>query len=150
MNETSTGGPLPSRHVFLHELVKLAAGTKVRCLGCVVDYEISTASLILEHAFPQSTIPVPQASLDVGLVLESLKFDDLQRGSWLNVIGYVRRPERREKKTRSTTDGVKSAAVPTIEAIVVWSAGAIKVADYEAALLSHKEARKDCEVPVVA
>jgi hypothetical protein len=69
--------------------------------------------------------------------LESIKGHDLQRGSWLNIIGYVRKPEQRQKKTTSSnTEDVKIAAIPIVQAIIVWDAGAIKVADYEAALVS--------------
>jgi hypothetical protein len=33
MSDLPTGGPLPSKHVFLYELAKLPGGSKVRFLG---------------------------------------------------------------------------------------------------------------------
>ena len=105
----------------------------------MLDYDVSTASLLLEHTFPQSATPVPTASVNVRLVLESTKADDLQTGSWLNVIGYVRKPVQRRKKANSSTNEAKTAAVPVVQAILVWGAGAIKVAEYEAALVSQRE-----------
>jgi hypothetical protein len=114
----------------------------------VVDYEVSTGSLLLEHAFPQPLLPTPKASVDVRLVLESIKAHDLQRGSWLNIIGYVRKPEQRQKKpTNSDTDEVRMASLPIVQAIVVWDAGAIKVADYEAALVRQREIKGAAELP---
>lgn len=116
----------------------------------VVDYEVSTGSLFLEHSFPQHELPTPKASVDVRLVLEAIKAHDLQRGGWLNVIGYVRKLEQRQKKTTSSkTDDVKITVAPIVEAIVVWGAGAIKVADYEEALVRQREIKGAAELPAM-
>ena len=90
--------------------------------------------------------PTPQASVDVRLVLESIKARDLQKGSWVNVIGYVRKPEQRQKKTNSpNTNDIKKAALALVQAILVWGAGAIKVADYEAALISFRDVKRGAD-----
>jgi Telomere capping, CST complex subunit len=115
-----------------------------------VDYEVSTGSLHLEHAFPQHVLPTPKATVDVRLVLEAIKAHDLQGGSWLNIIGYVRKPEQRQKKTtRPNIDDVKIVAIPIVQAIIVWGAGAIKVPDYEAALVSQREVKGAAELPAM-
>lgn len=119
-------------------------------LYSVVDYEVSTGSILLEHAFPQQMLPTPTVSVDVQLVLESIKAPDLQRCSWLNVIGYVRKSEQRRKKTSNpSADDIKRAPIPTVQAINIWSAGAIRVGDYEAALINQREKKAAVEVPVV-
>jgi hypothetical protein len=113
-----------------------------------VDYEVSTGTLLLEHAFPQQVLPTPKASVDIRLVLESIKAHDLQRGSWLNIMGYVRKSEQRRKKpTNSETEEPNMAGLPIVQAIVVWSAGAIKVADYEAALVRQRGMMGAAEFP---
>jgi hypothetical protein len=105
---------------------------------------------MLEHAFPQQMRPTPTVSVDLQLVLESIKAPDLQRGSWLNVIGYVRKSEQRYKKPGNpSADDIKRVPIPTVQAIIVWDAGAIRVGDYEAALTSQREMRAAVEVPVV-
>ena len=119
-------------------------------LCSVVDYEVSTGSILLEHAFPQQMLPPPTVSVDVQLVLESINAPDLQRCSWLNVIGYVRKSEQRRKRTSNpNTDDIKRAPIPIVQAINIWSAGAIRVGDYEAALTNQREKKAAVEVPVV-
>jgi hypothetical protein len=109
-------------------------------LFSVVNYEVSTGFLLLEYSFQQNILPTPQASVDVRLVLESVNAHDLQRGSWLNIIGYLRRPEQRQKKTTSSnTNDIQRPEIPIVQAIIVWSAGAIKVENYETALISQRE-----------
>jgi hypothetical protein len=94
--------------------------------------------------------PTPTVSVDLQLVLESIKVPDLQRGSWLNVIGYIRKSEQRYKKTGNpSADDIRRVPVPNVQAIIVWDAGAIRVGDYEAALTSQREKRAAVEVPVV-
>jgi hypothetical protein len=116
-------------------------------LFSVVNYEVSTGFLLLEYGFQQSILPTPQASVDVRLVLESINAHDLQRGSWLNIIGYLRKPEQRQKKTTSSnTDNIQRPEIPIVQAIIVWSAGAIKVANYETALVSQREMKQAVDV----
>ncbi|OAX80266.1 hypothetical protein ACJ72_05408 [Emergomyces africanus] len=82
--------PLPATRVFLSEIPRLPSGSKVRFLGCVSSYNISIGSLTLDHNYPITSRPIPSISVDVNLLLESLKATDLQVGSWLNVLGYIR------------------------------------------------------------
>jgi hypothetical protein len=103
--------------------------------------------LLLEHGFQQDKLPTPQAAIDVQLVLESMKAHDLQRGSWLNIIGYLRKPEQRQKKAiSSNTNNIQKSEIPIVQAIIVWGAGAIKVANYETALVSQRETKQAVDV----
>jgi hypothetical protein len=127
----------------------VAAVTDIK-LYSVVKYGVSTGSIMLEHAFPQQMCPTPTVLVDLQLVLESLKVPDVQRGSWLNVIGYVRKSEQRYKKTGNpSADDVRRGPIPNVQAIIVWDAGAIRVGDYEAALTSQREKRAAIEGLVV-
>ena len=126
----------------------MAAVTDIK-LCSVVKYGVSTGSIMLEHAFPQQMRPTPTVSVDLQLVLESLKVPDLQRGNWLNVIGYVRKSEQRFKKTGNPgADDIGRVPIPNVQAVIVWDAGAIRVGDYEAALTSQREKRAAVEGPV--
>jgi hypothetical protein len=49
-----------------------------------------------------------------------------QVGAWVNVIGYV----RQNTEMRSTSKHRASL----VDAVLIWSAGAIKLEDYEAAV----------------
>jgi hypothetical protein len=115
-----------------------------------VNYEVSTGFLLLEYGFRQDILPTPQASIDVRLVLESINAHDLQRGSWVNIIGYLRKPEQRQKKsTSSNTNNIQTPEIPIVQAIIVWGAGAIKVASYETALVSQRNIKQavDAQAP---
>lgn len=61
----------------------------------VSRYSVSSGTLVLEHNYrhaPQSssTRSPPHVAVDVNLLLGDMSHTDVQIGSWLNVIGYVR------------------------------------------------------------
>jgi hypothetical protein len=89
----------------------------------VKSYNHSTAVLTLEHNFPERN--GHQALVDVNLLLETLKSSDTCLGEWLNVVGYVTLPHPEEKTAAHSTH---------IQAIMVWSAGAVKLNEYEMGL----------------
>jgi hypothetical protein len=129
------------------EIIRLWTTAANSKLFSVVNYEVSTGSLLLEYGFPQGVLPTPQASIDVRLVLESINAHDLQRGSWVNIIGYVRRPEQRQKRTiSSNANNTQKPEIPIVQAIIVWGAGAIKVADYETALVNQREMKQAVDI----
>ena len=112
-----------------------------------MNYEVSTGFLLLEYGFRQDILPTPQASVDVRLVLESTNAHDLQRGSWVNVIGYLRKPEQRQKKSTSlNSNNIQRPEIPIVQAIIAWGAGAIKVANYETALVSQRKMKQAVDV----
>lgn len=55
-----------------------------------------------------------------------LNVETTQVGAWVNVIGYV----RQDTETQSTSN-LKAS---TVDAVLIWSAGAIKLEDYEPAV----------------
>ncbi|KAL3477884.1 CST complex subunit Ten1 [Aspergillus californicus] len=91
-------GPLPSRRVFLSDIPSLMADAKVRFLGCVKTYRISTGHLVLEHNYPRvrKTHQKPKQepasiSVDINVLLDTVTWEELCVGAWINVVGYVRR-----------------------------------------------------------
>ncbi|KAF7512757.1 hypothetical protein GJ744_000324 [Endocarpon pusillum] len=143
-----THGPLPSRHIFLHEIAKQPTATKVRFLGCVASYDVLTALLVLEHAYPQDLPQVPRVSVDLSLVLESLRPDQLQSGTWLNIIGYVSKCA--PTKNRVPVPGRMSMGTgrSSIQALVVWNAGALRIGDYEKILSQQQNMRKQLQTEI--
>ena len=141
-------GPLPTRLVFLSDLPTQARGTKIRFLGCVTRYMVSTGIMELQHAYPPPPHTPTVALVDVNVVLESLKREDMQLGAWVNVMGYVgevlregkRGQENGQRKTvlaKKKEDGVPGgprAVRVRVQAIMLWSAGAVKIGEYEGSL----------------
>ncbi|OJD10998.1 hypothetical protein AJ78_08137 [Emergomyces pasteurianus Ep9510] len=150
--------PPPATRVFLSEIPKLPPGSKIRFLGCVSSYNISIGSLILEHNYPITSQPIPSISVDVNLLLESLEATDLQVGSWLNVLGYIR--ERLQPETLSSAfnklahlshRNLSSPSEVTrstyVEAVMVFSADAIHLGEYERVLQDWVDADKRIKRP---
>lgn len=110
--------------------------------------------MTLQHVFPKSLVPPAAAVVDVNLLLSTLQTTDTQVGEWVNVIGYVESTNgacdaRRQQLHGESAQqqGGKEAARRTrgvyrVQAIMLWSAGAVRITDYERAL----EERKRLEV----
>ena len=89
------------------------------------------------------------ALVDVNLLLSTLKTTDTQVGEWVNVIGYLElsneaSTSRQQQRgvERAQKRGGKMTRVYGVQAIMLWSAGALRIADYERVL----EERKRLEV----
>ncbi|CAD0094138.1 unnamed protein product, partial [Aureobasidium vineae] len=122
----SHSSPLPSRLCAISQLSTLRPGDKVRFLGMyqsVNQYHESAALLSLFHNFSSSQNQ-QTTQVDISQLLDTIDHQDLQIGAWLNVIGYV---TPATSKSRSK-----------IQAIIVWSAGAINLQQYENALISRQ------------
>jgi Telomere capping, CST complex subunit len=81
--------------------------------------------------------------VDITLILESVKSEMLQPGTWLNIIGYRfnEAPPRRVRVLRSeSAEG--NTQMGSVQAVLVWSAGALRIADYEKILLQQYETGK--------
>ncbi|KAL4761641.1 nuclear telomere cap complex subunit Ten1 [Aspergillus foveolatus] len=123
-------GPSPSTRAFLADIPSLPADSKVRFLGCVKTYNISTGRLVLEHNYPRTKKPKqpkqdpPSVSVDVNAVLETVTWEELCVGAWVNVIGYVRR-EPGQNLGGEPSDSVY------VDAVVVFPAGAVDLGEYE-------------------
>lgn len=139
MAATSSNGPVPSKHVFIHQLAKQECNTKVRFLGCAIDYDDSTGRLIVEHKYPRDTsskLPM-RAIVDINLLLDTIKTDALPTGSWINIIGYLQHTSL--PKTRVSSSGRRRTVqdLPRVQAILMWNAGAVRVEEYEKTLEDH-------------
>lgn len=83
--------------------------------------------------------------MDVTLLLETLAGTDTQVGEWLNVIGYViaagdgpsAGTAGREGGARGRDDAGGKVLV-RIQAILLWSAGSVKIGEYERALTERQ------------
>jgi hypothetical protein len=92
-------------------------------IPCSVDaYVVQTATLHLRHNYPTSE-PPKTVQVNIRILLESIKRNELEIGSWVNVIGYV---ERTKDKGIS------------VQAIAVWDAGNIDLNAYESAIDARK------------
>ena len=75
----------------------------------------------------------------MNLVLETAKRDVAQDGVWLNVIGYVRTDST--AATRPQNEVPEGGPLPMVQAVLIWSAGAIDVKSYEETLQQQSEIR---------
>ena len=69
--------------------------------------------------------------MDIELLLETLKREDVQIGEWVNVIGYVQQGVEGEGKTAAAG---KDSTQVRVQAVMLWSAGRINLREYEKAL----------------
>ena len=102
----------------------------------VEDYDTSTATLILFHNAPSSP-PQIRAKVNVDLLVSSLKQEDTTVGEWLNVIGYVN--DHQNFNTENQVARSVELVEVKIQAIMIWSAGSVKLADYERALQQRED-----------
>lgn len=132
--------PEPSHLVLFNQVHVQHPGTKIRVLACVHEYKIDTGTLVLkgeyEYAVTASSSSIIFASIDN--VLESIKSDLLQVGAWVNIVGYVKPPTQITLPSKRRRESSKMLSVPTLEVLVIWSAGAIKLSDYQSAMRSRQ------------
>jgi hypothetical protein len=87
--------------------------------------------LTLEHNHPPEN--KLKALVDIELVLRSIKSYETRIGEWVNVVGYVVAPKL---EPSSRPNGVQSEV--RIQAILLWSAGPLKIDRYEESLEQRK------------
>ncbi|GAB7343557.1 hypothetical protein MBLNU457_1565t1 [Dothideomycetes sp. NU457] len=132
-----------ARLIFLSDLPSLDKGTKVRFLACVDGYDISTATLTVRHNYPSSAT-IPRVYVSIELALETTTKKETDVGAWINVVGTVVDSSQVEavvqggskagrRRSRSRSRGI------TVQATLVWSAGNIKLDDYEKAVEFRKQ-----------
>ncbi len=86
--------------------------------------------------------------MNVNLLLSTLKPTDTQVGEWVNVIGYVAVPlVHHSKAERKTTAEAAKRVTVFLQAIMLWSAGSIKLGDYERVLDECKEVGRRLRIP---
>ncbi|KAL2866746.1 nuclear telomere cap complex subunit Ten1 [Aspergillus lucknowensis] len=146
-------GPLPSTRVFLSDIPSLPADSKVRFLGCVKTYHISTGHLVLEHNYPRVKVPQsnrtqgpPSISVDINAILETVTWEELCVGAWVNVVGYVRKgPSTTSDEKREFASASASASSPDsvfVDAVLILPAGAIDLGEYERILCDLREVER--------
>lgn len=81
--------------------------------------------LTLQHSYPPGTYH--RAFVDVTMLLETLKSTDTRIGEWVNVIGYITNPPSGNALQVNNQDG----SVSHVQAIMLWSAGSINLAEYD-------------------
>ncbi|CAP72813.1 uncharacterized protein PODANS_2_2430 [Podospora anserina S mat+] len=118
-------GPLPSQLCLLSSLSQKDIGDKVRFLGCVTSYSTESGVLTLQYRGSEDR-QLTFASVDVNLVLQSLKAEQTRVGEWVNVIGYVTSTD--SKKLGDTNPVVE------VQATLLWSAGPLNLEKYEASV----------------
>ncbi|KIW61456.1 hypothetical protein PV05_01576 [Exophiala xenobiotica] len=141
MSEFATNGPAASKFVFLKDIASLPPNTKVRLIGCIVDYDIARGQIVLEHAYPKNIQPISRVLVDIDLVLETTEPSTLITGSWINVIGYTRRTRLNIRKSKAQLRQPVNES-SSLQAVLIWTAGALKITDYEITLEEQRSAQK--------
>ena len=72
--------------------------------------------------------------VDVNLLLETMKTSSTRIGEWMNVIGYITK-----QQSRVSNDSTESSYATSLQAIIYWSAGALKVDEYEDAVADSQK-----------
>ncbi|RPB02681.1 hypothetical protein L873DRAFT_427604 [Choiromyces venosus 120613-1] len=126
MEPSSSSSSLPykqpgSKLLPLIQIPSCPPNTRVRFLGCIASYDITTAQLGLSH--PPSSILI---KTDVSLLTNSFSMGDLRDGEWVNVIGDTQEREEGEEAL--------------VRAITLWSAGGINLGKYEKGVKGRMEA----------
>ena len=96
------------------------------------EYVISSATLLMRHAYPPScreTVALVDISLVLGSVTDTGSL--LDAGAWINVIGYVGEPAALPGKSLSARE-------ICVRALVLWSAGNIDLDEYRRGVCAAK------------
>lgn len=112
----------------------------------LASYDVSTGLLVLEHAFPSDAPHVPCVKVDITLVLESIESEMLQPGTWLNIIGYIDRSALRKNRVLGSELTWGQTERGSVQALVVWSAGALRIGDYERILMQQHGMTKESQM----
>ena len=104
----------------------------------MVGYDVHSGCLTLEYGHLLNRISTSRVLVDINLILENTDFRILKEGNWINVIGYVCRPGLPRKKGKSESRERREFESVTVQTIMIWDAGLIKVSDYEDALARRR------------
>lgn len=101
---------------------------------------MSAGTLYLQHAYPPGQDTLITAVVDVNLLLSTLQRTDTQVGEWQNVVGYVQAHEDDGKwdRTDASRKAGRAGIVVQVQAVLLWSAGSLKIGEYEKALEMRK------------
>jgi len=82
--------------------------------------------LHLRDRFPATSATSGTAKVNVNNLLDVLNVEKTQVGAWVNVIGYVHQIHEAQPTTKPRAS--------MVDAVLIWSAGPIKLDEYEAAV----------------
>jgi len=68
----------------------------------------------------------------IGNITSTVDITMTQTGAWINVVGYVRRFETETSQVTPLAKAQPQVTSALVEAIMIWSAGAVKLDEYEA------------------
>ena len=71
-----------------------------------------------------------------------MKATDTQVGEWVNVIGYVGKDDKALKRRKRG-----EASTVRVQAVMLWSAGSVKLGEYEEAVLRRKKVESEKGLP---
>lgn len=130
--------PEPTHLVLFEQVHMQETGTKIRVLGCVQEYMIDTATIVLKGEYTASTSPDLTVFAGISNVLESVNSELLQVGAWVNIVGYAKPRTLISAPTKKHKKGSKPLSIPSIEVLLIWSAGAVKLTEYQSAVRSFQ------------
>ena len=115
------------------------------------QYNVNIGHLVLEHNYPRNKEEPNTVSVDINAVLEDLTSEELRVGSWLNVLGYVRdisppdasfSSQQGSQQANEVVPAKDSPRPVYIEAVMVFSAGAIALGEYERILRNAQDVER--------
>ena len=117
--------------------------------------------MILEHNYSWQKEGPRSVSVDVNAVLQDLSSEELRVGAWVNVIGYVRgstspalsfsssqlSSSQRDEEEEAASASARVAPRPVhVDAVMVFSAGAIALGEYERILRNAQDVERRMRV----
>ena len=101
--------------------------------------------MVLEHNYPRLKKPrdnPPSIAVDVNAILETMTWEELCVGAWINVIGYVRKsPAAAWVKEVASAHASMPESVH-VDAVIVFPAGPIDLGEYEQILGDSQEVER--------
>lgn len=76
-------------------------------------------------------------------ILETLNHELLQVGAWLNIIGYVTKAAKLPRQSSSKRKSSAKYRPAVVDALMIWSAGAIKLHEYNSAVTAYQGIPED-------
>ena len=92
--------------------------------------------LVLRHDYPRDSPNQTLAFVDIEHLLESIKISDMEKGAWVNLIGYKTPAQPKSYQAQGVMQKERHVY---LQAVMLWSAGAVKLDAYEMALASRLE-----------
>ena len=98
----------------------------------VNGYDDKKAMLLLRDQFAHDETTT--AFVNVDNITSTLDVTLTQVGAWINVVGYYKGQETYHEAGTTAAGDMGSGQASRIDAVMIWSAGAVKFAEYEAAV----------------